>query len=171
MIGILSYKIAAAIKAKVPEHPASIEVLKYSISAILNIIFIVILSLLVSILLGKVTAALTVLIAFALLRQLSGGVHLKSGILCVLVTTALVTVLSFASMSDNLTYGTTFAAVIIAFLYAPSRIEQQTRIKPKYFPLLKWLSVILIATNFLIVSPVIAATFLFQTLTLIRERR
>jgi len=171
MIEAMAGSLAARIKRIVPEHPASEAVMKYSLSILINTVSIIGLSLLVSVATGRFYEALTVLIAFALLRQMSGGIHLKSGTLCVVVSAAGVTLLSYASFASGIVYGFTGAAALLALIYAPSRIEKQSRIKPKYYPLLRGYSVLLISVNFLIGSPVIAASFLLQGLTLIRGRR
>ena len=58
--------------------------------------------------------------------------------------------------------------IILVLLFAPSRIDKQTRISKKHYPLLKIISLFLVSTNFLIGSSVLAAAFLIQSLTLIK---
>ncbi|MFC5653517.1 accessory gene regulator ArgB-like protein [Paenibacillus solisilvae] len=170
MINSLAQLIAVRIKLVVPDHPASVNVLRYSISFFLNALFIILLSLLIALLTHRVPEAGIVLVAFAALRQVSGGAHLKSGTLCVVVSTAIITVLSFMSfMNDSSILWTNLASLLLVSLFAPSRIEQQTRIKETYYPLLKILSIVMVGSNFLIGSSVLAATFLAQSLTLIRQ--
>ncbi|MCQ6559742.1 accessory gene regulator ArgB-like protein [Paenibacillus mendelii] len=171
MINVLSHKIAAGIKSKVPEHQASVAVLQYSISFILNIIFIISLSLGISLLTGQIANATIALVAFAALRQVSGGYHLHSGMMCIVVSTAGITLLSFADFNGTATFIFNAIAFIIALFFAPSRIEAQTRIPKKYFPILKLISLAMIAISFLVGSSVLASTFLVQALTLIRIRR
>jgi len=171
MIEAMAGALAARVKRVVPEHPASEAVMKYSLTLIINGTSIIGLSLLISLVTGRFYEALTVLIAFALLRQMSGGIHLKSGTVCMVVSTVGVTLLSYASFSTEYVYGFTAVAALLALIYAPSRIEKQSRINPKYYPLLRVYSVLLISINFLIGSPVIAASFFLQGLTLIRKGR
>lgn len=169
MIYTLAHRIASSIKRAAPDHPASLEVLRYTLASILNAVFIIILSLTIALLTGKFVNALVVLVAFALLRQVSGGIHLKDGTLCVLVTTAGVTAVSYVQFGRPLVIGMTIAALILAVIFAPSRIERQTRIPAKFHPLLKLIAVLMISTNFILLSAVLATTFLIQSLTLIRS--
>ncbi|UVI28599.1 accessory gene regulator ArgB-like protein [Paenibacillus spongiae] len=171
MINALSHRIAAGIKSKVPEHQASVAVLQYSISFILNIIFIIGLSLGIALLTGQIRNAVIALTAFALLRQVSGGYHLKSGMMCIVVSTAGITLLSFAEFNSTITFVFNIMALILALVFAPSRIDAQTRIPKKYFPFLKLISLAMIAVSFMVGSSVLASTFLVQALTLIRIRR
>jgi len=171
MIDTLALRMAAGIKRAVPEHPVSEAVLKYALIFILNAASIILLSLLVALFTGRVGETVSVLVFFALLRQLSGGLHLKSGVWCVAVSTAGVTAISFASFSGPAVIGITAAAAILVLLYAPSGIEKQTRIPPRFYPLLKLLSFLLVCSNLLLGSAVVGTAFLVQAITLIRGRR
>lgn len=170
MIKAVSHKLATSIKTAAPESPTSVEVMRYAISFLLNAALIIALSLAISLFTGKIAEAATILIAYALLRQLSGGMHLKSGWMCVFVSTIGVTILSFVNFSETLEIYISMVNVILALTYAPSRIEKQTRINPKYFPYLKVTSAVLVATGFLIHSPSMIAAFFVQCLTLISRK-
>ena len=171
MIDILSLKIATVIKQAAPDSPQSVEVLKYALCAILNAVFIICLSLLIGVFTGKIMGVIMVLIGFAVLRQTSGGYHLDSGTWCIIVSTAGVTLVSFAEFGQFASHWITTVALILALLFAPSRIEKQTRIPTKYFPMLKLLSILIISMNYALQLPVLSAAFLVQGLTLIRIRR
>ena len=103
MISLLAEKIAKYIKIHIPDHPASVNVLKHSISFILNVLFVVSLSLLVSVFTQKTFEAGIILISFAMLRQVSGGIHLKSGVLCVILTTLGITIVSYTPDNEIFT--------------------------------------------------------------------
>ncbi|GGF72596.1 hypothetical protein GCM10010912_17220 [Paenibacillus albidus] len=171
MIEALALKFALSIKKHAPTHPASVDVLKFSLSILINATTIVLLSFLISGFTNKVPEMAFSLVSFALLRQISGGVHLKSGMYCVALTTALMTLISFSDFGFGMTTAFNAIGILLALAYAPSRIERQSRIPKKYYPLLKVASVFLIGLNFIINSPVIAAGFLAQALTLIKLRR
>ncbi|MFC3343745.1 accessory gene regulator B family protein [Paenibacillus abyssi] len=171
MIDAISNKIAVGIKSKVPEHPASVAVLQYSISLFINTASIIGFSIVVSIFTGRISEALVALISFAALRQVSGGIHLKSGMMCIFVSTAGITLISFAEFSSTITMLLNIAAFFLALLFAPSRIEKQTRINSKYFPLLKVISALMIVISFFIGYSVLAAALFTQTLTLIKRGR
>ncbi|WP_405111728.1 accessory gene regulator B family protein [Paenibacillus sp. FSL K6-1217] len=171
MLEHMSGKLALRIKSVVPEHPASLAVLKFAIAIILNVLFIIGLTLAVSLLTGRTTEALLILISFALLRQVSGGVHLKSGMACVLYTATLFTLLSFIEVGSTAVLLMNGISLLIVLWLAPIGIERQTRIPRQHWPKLKVIAVILVAANVVAGSPVVAASFLAQSVSLIMARR
>ncbi|MMZ43869.1 putative regulator protein [compost metagenome] len=171
LIEALSLRMAQHIKSVVPDHPASVAVLKHALAITLNVVFIVSLTLGVSTLIGRTGEVLTIMMAFAFLRQMTGGIHLKSGMGCVAVSTMLFTGLSFIELDYNWTAGATIASMVLILIFAPAGIEKQTRIPPKYFPLLKMLALCVVGLNLYFSNPYIAASFFVQTLSLINCRR
>ncbi|WEK53986.1 MAG: accessory gene regulator B family protein [Candidatus Cohnella colombiensis] len=171
MIERLAHRLAVNIKSAAPNHPASIEVLEFPIAAILNAVSIIIFSLGISLLTGRVTETSIVLVGYALLRQVSGGIHLRSGDICVLLSVTGIALLSLTNFNPSVVLTFNIISMLLALIYAPSRIENQTRIPKKFHPLLKVLSALIIATNFLIHSSALSGAYLVQALTLIRERR
>jgi accessory gene regulator B len=171
MIESAAAKLAEGIKRIVPEHPASEAVLKYALSLVINAISIVMLSICISLFTGRIKETIIILISFAVLRQLSGGFHLKSGAWCVLGSTVIVTAASLVQPSLLWIQILNAAGVLIAFVYAPSGIERQSRIPSRYYPFLKAVSCLLIASNIWIQSPVLAVSFFIQCITLIKKRR
>lgn len=171
MIQEISLKLATQLKRIVPEHPRSVEVLKYGISFLINTFSIIVLSIIISVFTGHTLDAVIALISYALLRQVSGGFHLKSGGLCIAISTLGITMISFSDFNQNIIYILTIASLVIVLLFAPSEIGKQTRIPPKYYPLLKVLCLVIVGSNFLFCSSVLASSFLVQSLTLVRGRR
>lgn len=171
LIDALSLHIAKHIKSVVPDHPASVPVLKHALAVILNLVFIISLTIIISIFTGNVIEAVTVMAAFAFLRQLTGGIHLKSGMGCVAVSTLLFTGLSFIKLDYNWTIGVTLVSMLLIFVFAPAGIERQTRIPPRYFPLLRSGALIVVSFNLWIANPFIAISFFVQSLSLINIRR
>lgn len=163
--------MASGIKNTVPDHPASHAVLKFAVTVVLNVVFIVGLTLVVSILTGRTSEAIQILISFALLRQISGGKHLKSGTACVLFTTTLFTLLSLIDVNSTVVMIMNGVSLLIVLWLAPTGIERQTRIPQKHWPKLKIIATLLVAANFAIGSPVIAVSFLAQSLSLLIARR
>jgi accessory gene regulator B len=171
LISTWAEKIALAFKRREPDHPVSVAVLKYSISALLNVVLIWVLSLIAALFTGKMLETVVVLTAYAALRQVSGGFHLKSGVMCIVLTAIMVTALTYCSFGVNLTFILNGAACLLVLLFAPSSIQNQTRIPEKYFPLLKVVALLIVGLNFILGYSVLAATYLTQSLTLIRIRR
>ena len=170
MIEKLALNMAVKIKRNIPDHTASVSVLKYSLAIILNTAFIIIGSLIISLFTGKTTNVLILLVAFALLRQVSGGIHLKSGTACAVVTTAVFTVLSFFDANLFYTQIINSISFVLVLTYAPSRIREQYKLPKRYYPLLKVIAALFIIGSFIIHSPTLAICFLVQSLTLISRR-
>ncbi|WP_025684824.1 accessory gene regulator ArgB-like protein [Paenibacillus maysiensis] len=171
MIEMMALRIARHIKHAVPDHPASTQVLKFVLAAILNTVFIITLTLTVSLFTGKLIEVVIIMMAFAFLRQMTGGLHLKSGMGCVAVSTLLFTGLSFVKLDYNWTIGATLVSMLLIFVFAPAGIERQTRIPPRYFPLLRSGAFIVVSFNLFIANPFLAISFFVQTLSLINIRR
>ncbi|OKP97836.1 hypothetical protein A3849_13725 [Paenibacillus sp. P46E] len=140
--------------------------LKFVIAVILNVSFIVTLTFGVSLLTGRIAAAALILISFALLRQVSGGVHLKSGTFCVLFTTVLFTLLSYVDMGAVYVQTMNLVSLTLVLWLAPIGIERQTRIPKRHWPKLKIIAAVLVFANVLIGSPAIAVSFLAQAISL-----
>lgn len=168
MINNVARGLAIRIKQQAPEHPASLEVLRFALEAVINGVLIVGLSLIGSLLLGTTLNTVIILISFALLRQLSGGIHFKSAMTCIAVSTTGVLLLSLIEMSSESIMVINGINIVLVLLFAPSRIEEQTRIQKKYYPLLRILATLVVSTNFIVNSPSIAITFFVQCCTLIR---
>lgn len=168
MIQKLSHSFAVHLKQIVPHHPASVPVIAYGISFVLNTGSIVGGSLVIGLWTGRLLEVVTAMIGFALLRRTSGGLHLKSGIMCIVVSTGLMTLLSFASFDVQQTQVFTVTAAALAAVFAPSGLQHQSRMPAEMYPLLKVLSVVIIISNLVIGNATLAAAFLVQSLTLMQ---
>lgn len=171
LIEALSLRMAQHIKSVVPDHPASVAVLKHALAITLNVVFITGLTLVISAFTGRTKEVLIIMAAFAFLRQMTGGIHLKSGTRCVAISTLLFTGLSFIQLNYSWTTGATLVSMLLILVFAPAGIERQTRIPPRYFPLLKLGAFIVVSLNLWIANPYIAISFFAQTLSLINFRR
>ncbi|WP_410514994.1 accessory gene regulator B family protein [Paenibacillus sp. BR2-3] len=171
MIDMVAAKLAMRIKRTVPDHPASEAVLKFALALVINALLIIILSISISLFTGRTQETIIILISFAILRQLSGGLHLKSGIWCVIGSTVIITILSLLHPTHLWIQILNVTGMLLALIYAPSRIERQSRIPSRYYPFLKASSFLLVASNLWIQSPVLALSFFMQCITLIKKRR
>lgn len=169
MIEFFSLKLAESIKKSVPESATSIPVMKYALSIILNALMIIVFSLILSIFTGRTFNVMVSLTAFPLLRRFSGGYHMKSGMKCILFSTTLMTLISLSSFSYKFTFCIGIVSMILVGLFAPSNIRRQSRrVTEKDYPRLKLISLMIVASNFVIGSPTVASAFLAQSITLIR---
>lgn len=167
MIENMAWKMATHIKSVVPDHPASHAVLNHILIIVLNVSTVILLTAFASVFTGKTREVLILLTSFAILRQFSGGLHLKSSTGCALITSAVATGLSFISLDMTWITVLTVSSMVIVLLCAPSGIERQTIIPPRFFPVLKWAAFILVALNLLISSSAIAIAFFVQSITLV----
>ncbi|MCF2943420.1 accessory gene regulator B family protein [Paenibacillus tarimensis] len=162
-------RIAESIKKAAPDHPASVEVLRYSVSFLINTFLIISFTLSIACITGRLTEACISLFSFALLRQVSGGYHLGSGMWCILLSTLLLTGLTFVEFQPQIIDTMNVVSAVLVLIYAPSRIERQTRISAKHFPVLKLVSFWIVALSFLAGDSVLTATLFVQSLSLIRR--
>ncbi|KAF6614361.1 accessory gene regulator B family protein [Paenibacillus sp. EKM102P] len=163
----IALNIATHIKTVVPDHPSSIDVLKHGISVAINTVSIILLTIGISFFTDRMQEALLAMVSFSMLRQIVGGIHLKSNIVCIVVSTVLLTALSFASFNYNWVVITSIISIVLILVYAPSRVEGKTRISKQHYPLLKFMGVAIVALNLWLAFPVVAASFFVQSLTLI----
>ncbi|TKH41659.1 accessory regulator AgrB [Paenibacillus terrae] len=166
----IALDIATHIKTVVPDHPASIAVLKHGIAVVINTVSIIVLTIGLSFITGKVEETILAMISFSILRQVVGGIHLRSNIVCIVVSTALLTALSFVNLNYNWIVITSVLSIILVLVYAPSRIDGKTRIPKRHYPLLKIFGVFIITLNLWLAISVVAASFFVQSLTLIGGR-
>jgi accessory gene regulator B len=102
---------------------------------------------------------------------MSGGVHLKSGMSCVIVSTLIANSISLIELKIGFTYIITVIAFIIVVFWSPTNLEGKSLIPKKYYSLLKILSTTLVGMNFFIHSDMLALAFLMQGITLFFKRR
>lgn len=170
MIEWMAGRMAEGIKKRAPDHPASVAVMRHALAVLINTISILLLSIAIGAATGKLLEVLVVLISFAALRMVSGGVHLESGTWCVIITTVGATTISHLEFSQGWTIGLTIAAIVLAAWFAPTDIHKQSRIPQEHYPKLKAISVLIIASNFIVGSSIVAASFFVQTVLLIPGR-
>ncbi len=146
---------------------ASEEVLFYSLVIVLNTISIIFIVSMVGLITGNFLESITALLIYALLRYFSGGVHLNSSITCIIVSSFLL--ISIAHIPVTYWY-TGFLldliSLVIILRLAPQGLENVSRIAPKYYPVLKLISVAIICSNFLFHSDVLSLIFITQAVSL-----
>jgi accessory gene regulator B len=167
MIENISFRIASIIKNANEENTASIEVMKYGVSILLNGIIISALSLFFGFLFGKPTETLLTMISFVMLRMASGGYHFKTANQCIIISILLMSGLPFIPINDRIEEILLIISLIIVAVKAPSNIEMQSRIPKQYYPLLKLISALFILANFFIGSDIITKAFFIQSLLLL----
>lgn len=167
IINVMAHKLATTLKTKNPSHSVSAAVAQYSLAIILNTVFIIVLTLSISLVLGTFKETAIVLFAFAGLRAISGGLHVKSGMACVLYSTAGALLLPYAAewITDTLALIINTISILLFMILAPSNIR--TKFPNKYYPLLKIVSLLIVISNFYTLSSLLAITFFIQALSLL----
>lgn len=168
MIDGLAAKLANGIKKTNPEKTASVEVMQFALIILINGLITFVLALLIGFLTGKFVETVLILLAFILLRFVTGGFHFDSSIKCTVVSTGLAILLPHVPITFqmlNLLLGV--LSLILILMYAPANIEGHTRIPPKFYPHLKVIALILVSSNFIIGSPSLSLGFFVQSLTLV----
>jgi accessory gene regulator B len=147
--------------------PPSVEVIYYALHVVGNTVSIVVFTLLIGLMTGALPETALALLSFALIRTFSGGYHLKSGLFCIFVSTAIMAVIPHIRLGDQGTLIATASAALLFLLFAPSNLDKYARIAPRYYPLLKALTTAAVAANFFIRSDVLAIVFFLQGVSLL----
>jgi accessory gene regulator B len=160
----LSSYLALSIRKNNP-NAASEKALFYSLSLIINTMTAIIIVIIISLLTGYLFEALIVIFSYTLLRYFSGGTHMNTSLSCCIMT---IIIFSFATHINfpYLPYGVMIdlATISILFKTAPNNIDRVSRIKPEYYFVLKWISVLIVACNFFFQFPVVSASFIIQAI-------
>src|SRR5690606_34134103 len=143
--------LARSIRKHNPQA-ASEAILKYALISVLNTVGVIAIVLSVCLFTGHFLDALIALTTYPLLRYFSGGVHLRSSVSCTVISS--IVMILVANIHTWIPYHSigfymTIAAIMIALLLAPSGISNKiSRIDEKYYPILKLIAVLIIASNF-----------------------
>lgn len=167
MIENAAGRIARHIKSVVPNHPVHEDDMRHTLIVILNTAAVVLFTIIGAMFTGRGSEVIMLLKCFALLRLVSGGLHLESSIGCALVTSGAATALSMVSINSTWTMVLTLISMVIVLHYAPSGIEHQTRIPERFYPLLTVISFLIVASNLWFGSSWAAIAFFVQSMTLV----
>lgn len=168
MVASLAEKIATSIKNANQEQTASIEVMKFALTVILNSFITMILIFIVGLVTGRFVDTLVVMFIFALIRAVSGGYHFKNSVLCMITSTVVIGIIPHIPLENGtLNYVLLIISWILVAIFAPSNIRNVTRFPESSYPVLKIISLILVSINFIISNPMITITYFVQSLSLI----
>ncbi|TBL81190.1 accessory gene regulator B family protein [Paenibacillus thalictri] len=144
-------------------NAASETALKYALSLLINTIVAFIVTYIICFFTSHVAQVTVGIVAFLFIRYFSGGLHMSSSLSCCIFTIGIFVILGHVDFPYHYAgYFCDAASIAIFFKTAPNGIENVSRIKPKYYPLLKWICMVTAASNFFIQSPVFSAAFLMQ---------
>jgi accessory gene regulator B len=165
--GNVATKIAEYINKNV-ENSSSVAVLRMSLITIINLFIVAVIVLTICLLTENFAEGVIAILCLPLLRYFSGGVHLKSSNACNIVS--IVMLLLAIHLETSFYYiGLSLLIVTILFLllYAPQGILNISRLDAKYYPILKLISIGIVASNLYFQSPLLSSVFFLQTLTVV----
>lgn len=169
MIDKFVNNLALSLVAQYPNELPPYGITRYGLKFICTNIIPIGLLLLVGLILNNYNNVLVSVISFSVLRMTSGGYHSKFPEICLLYSTMIIiTVASFGSAFSGFEWIMSLISMILVVIYAPSNIENQTKILQKYFKLLKYISVLTVLIGSLFQNPIVSASMLAQSLLLIR---
>lgn len=169
MIDKFSLKAAKSLATydRMPE----IDVMKYSIKIIFTNGFTLLLMVACGLTFGNLEDVFAAAISFSLLRSFSGGYHIKSSEMCIIISTLIIVLISnYAyTMSE---YNTLLFVItlLLVLLFSPAKIKHHSILKEKYYIIFKILSVIIVIVAYLTKNDVIQTSTFVQSLTLIHLR-
>ncbi|AFC28751.1 Accessory protein regulator B [Paenibacillus mucilaginosus 3016] len=159
-------KIATKIRENY-EFAASEKVLFYALSLIINTSSAILITIIIGTLTNHLLNALLAIISFLVIRNVSGGFHLRSSLACCVFSTIMLVIFTHSTYKFSyLGYLLNLISLLIMLYQAPFGIENYSRIPKKYYSYLKLIAVVLVTSNFFIQSSLLATVFFAQSLTL-----
>ncbi|MEF3312588.1 accessory gene regulator B family protein [Paenibacillus sp. GYB004] len=162
-------KMATSLKQSNPDINVSIPRMRYALAGLINVGLVLALTGGLGAITGSAAGALTAMAAFVLLRTFSGGYHVKSLELCVIVSTLLFVLIPMVPFPDKYTAFLTVLVALIVAIRSPVPHESN-RIPAASYPFLKAISIMVVCSNLFIGSAVIALAFAAQAILLIPSK-
>lgn len=169
MIDKFSLKVAKSLAAY--DRTPEVDVMKYSIKIIFTNGFTLLLMIACGFIFGNLEDVVVSAIAFSLLRSFSGGYHIKSSEMCIIISTLIIVLISnYAyTMSEYKTL-LFIITLVLVLLFSPAKIKHHSVLKEKYYVVFKILSVTIVIAAYLTKNDVIQTSTFVQSLTLIHLR-
>ncbi len=162
----LAEKLAISINKKNP-NSSSIIVLRYALVSLINLIIIMGFIIIVGLVSGRIVEAVVAVVAFPALRYFSGGLHLRSSMICNIISAIFMLISIYAPLHYWYTgFIINLISFSILFLYAPSGV-QKSKISKSQYPMLKLVALLIVSSNLIFHSPVLSIAFFAQSITTI----
>lgn len=142
------------------------EVLSYALANIINVILVALAAITIGFISGKPHDTMMALIAFGVIRYLSGGLHMKTMDLCFIVSTAIIVIPPHIVISTNVVLGITLVGLLSYILFAPNVTEELNSKKDNKIRY-KVVSIALVAANLYFQSSTLALVYLVQAVMII----
>lgn len=158
-------KVATALHNQIKANdvePPSVAVIEYFLKIFTNTASITLATAIIGVMSGEFARTIELMLSFAFLRLMSGGYHLKSGVTCVVVSTACLSILPHIHLDRVWTLVLTGVALAVVLIFAPSNFDKYAWMSKRYHPYLKVLAAVLVATNFIIAADILALSYILQ---------
>ncbi|WP_124115397.1 accessory gene regulator B family protein [Paenibacillus xylanexedens] len=160
---------ATRLVAQFPNELPPFGITRYSLKFIFTNVIPISLLLLIGVFTGNLSNVFISVLSFSILRMTSGGYHSDYPELCLIYSSVLIlSIAEFGGLIGGFEWICSGIAFILVTVYAPSNIENQTKILKKYFKYLKYISMLTVLIGFLIQNPVVSLAMLAQSLLLVR---
>jgi accessory gene regulator B len=153
------------------EGTVSKDVMKFALIIIFNIIAVIAITLLLGIFTNTLKESSLALFGFGILRFFSGGFHVKSSVNCVIISVLLFSFIIYFPIPNTYEIYLQIFSSLLVIIFAPAYLESHIRIKKRYIPFLKIISICIVCSNFYLGSSILTKCFLLQSLSLIEFRK
>lgn len=167
MIGRISEQFGGYIYRHNDRKQVSQDVLVFAIKSLLTNLLTIVFSLTAGFALGAFQETLIVLVAMALLRNLTGGYHFKSPTACILISSSVVAVIPHIPFTDALLIPSALVTMLLILLYAPADLKGVTTLSPRRLLVMKLVALAIVASNLVLEWHLLALSFLAQVLTIL----
>lgn len=164
MIELISGKIVTRIKNADPDIKTSHEVLNYALILLIGKYMIISGIIIVGIITGSLFNSIVSYMSFAALRKYTGGKHMSSMSLCVVVSITILSLAPHIHFNDYTGIVINVISLILVLVYAPSNIPFDPFTS-------KLFGSVLIGLNIFANYDVVTFNFFIQAITLIKIRR
>ncbi|EJW14657.1 accessory gene regulator B family protein [Paenibacillus alvei] len=142
------------------------EVLTYAFANILNILLVTTSSIAIGFISGRPIDTIVSLVAFAVIRHFSGGLHAKTMDQCFIVSTMIIVVPAHIVLPSSAIIAITVTCLMIFILFAPNITEDLNDAKDNKIRN-KVISVVLVGINLYVQSSTLTLVYLAQALLII----
>ncbi|MFN0222142.1 accessory gene regulator B family protein [Paenibacillus sp. KR2-11] len=143
-----------------PSIEEHVEDIRFGVALRLNYYLVIFLTLLVGVLTHAFWNTVLTVISFVLLRRFTGGFHMPTLTWCLFVSVTLLSSIPHIPIVQGATYYLNLMSLLLVLAFSDKRTPDKL-----------CGAVIMIITNLIFNSPIIAMTFLVQSVLLIKLRR
>ena len=145
----------------------SADVIEYALKIIVNTLSITLLALLVGLTTNRFPETIAAVLGLSTLRFVSGGYHIRSGILCIVVSVVLLSIIPHIAVPTMWIYFLNGISLLFVALLAPANFDKYAWASRQQYPILRLIGLIIVASNFIWMSSTLALIFALQAISLL----